>query len=301
MNKAILLLLVISFQAQATLLDKIMAVIDENIITLSQVKRIKSTLDARAEISPQIYQIGLNEREIIDTEISATIVRKKLAELGYTITDENVDAQIQQTESRLRLSRKQLLEFLESKGIYFEEYFEISRKTIEFNLFFSRVIAPQVTITDQEIKNEFLKDNSASVKTSTFQFNLVDYSIDTGEIDEGQLKNFRSAVMKLHQDGTIDAKYKAISTNVFSQLSVESLDKTLASQIRNLNEGEYSQPILFNQEYHIFYVDKKDLIESSDYAKLKDRIKNSIFEDRAKDFVKIWYKRRRNKHFIKYY
>ena len=54
------------------------------------------------------------------------------------------------------------MNFLKSNDLTFNEYFEVIRETIEFNIFNGRVIQPLITITDQEVKNLFYKQNKSN-------------------------------------------------------------------------------------------------------------------------------------------
>ena len=49
------MLLVLAFNANAKLLDKIAGVINDKVYSLSELKRIQSTVKARKEIAPFIY------------------------------------------------------------------------------------------------------------------------------------------------------------------------------------------------------------------------------------------------------
>ena len=108
--------------AKDKLLDKIAAVINSKVYTLSQVIRVKETIDARKEISPFLYnQDKYNDKEVLQILINTQIIREKISELGYVISDDSVESRIKLTEQKLGLDRKALLEFLKLKGINFEE------------------------------------------------------------------------------------------------------------------------------------------------------------------------------------
>ena len=152
------LLLVLSVQVEAKLLDKVSGVINDKVFTLSEIERVQNTVDIRREIAPFIYnQPNYNKKDILNLLQNLFIIRDKLSELGYVISDDAVESRINETEKGLGLNRKELLKFLESKGISFNEYFEILREAMEYNVFNGRVIAPLVTITDQEMKNLYYK------------------------------------------------------------------------------------------------------------------------------------------------
>ena len=73
---------------EAKILDKIVAVVDDKIITLSMVKRIQSNLEIRRNIAPFVYSNPkLSNREIADNIINTKVIRDKLAEFGYVVSD----------------------------------------------------------------------------------------------------------------------------------------------------------------------------------------------------------------------
>jgi len=293
---------------QAKLLDKVAAVFNKDVITLSIIQRISDTLIPRREISPQLYsstQMGLPE--IVQLEINTLIIRKKLNEIGYIIGDEQVEAQIQSTEKRLGLTRDALLQFLTTKGLSFEEYFEITRATIEFNLFNARVIAPLITITEQDIKNTFF-NTYASDKTLVFKYNLTDYSfskqqlkssLNQDEVTKELLKDLPKDLKNYQATGMIDKKYNSISVNILGDIGEDGLSKELSTVLKKTNEGDFSEIVEFNDEFHIFFVNKKDLVESQIYLEAKPKIKMDLFDKQAKQVTDVWYRRESNKHFIK--
>lgn len=75
--------------ANARLLDKMVAVFNDKVITLSQLKRVNQNLAARRNISPGVYtKIKYNDAEISKIIIRRYMTREKLAELGYIINDD---------------------------------------------------------------------------------------------------------------------------------------------------------------------------------------------------------------------
>jgi peptidyl-prolyl cis-trans isomerase SurA len=121
-----------SAYAQEKLLDKIVAVINNRVISLSEVLRAEQTIDARKEVSPMIYtEAKYDRKKLLDIMIRSVIVRDKINAQGYVINDEAVESRIKMTEEKLGLRRSDLLNFLKMKGLTFEEYFQIIRETME--------------------------------------------------------------------------------------------------------------------------------------------------------------------------
>lgn len=278
-----------------------MAVIDNKIITLSQVKRVQGSLGPRRNISPLIFNKSkFSTKEVVQLMIERHIIRDRLGEMGYVVSDEQVEAQIKETETRLGLTRDRLLDFLSSNNVTFDEYFELVRETYEFNIFNQRVIRPLISVTEQEIKNSFYKENQNN-KTLSFKYTLVDFSLNKKLFKKGMLKRFRGVLKKFQADGSLPDEYSKVSTEMFADISEDGLTKKLKNVLKKTDEGSFTRPVLIGNEYHVFFVRKKDVVESELYQQAKPRIRNQLYSKLAGGVRSLWFKREVNKHYVKYF
>ena len=288
--------LLFSLTIHSKVLDKTMAVVNEKIITLSQINRLKKSLPARRKISPQIFNKSkFSNNELVKLKVERVVIREKLAEIGYIVSDDQVESQIKATESRLRLNRKALLSFLKSNNFTFDEYFELIRETIEYNLFLSRIIQPLVSITDQELKNEFYKKNKKS-RSNTFKYALTDYTVPKKSVSRKTRRNLKSIVKKFKE--TNQSKLK-ISVDDLGELKQDGLTKNLQRVLRTTQKGEFSKPLLIGNYYHVFYVREKTVTDSEAFLQARDRLYNKIFSKNVGNIKKVWLDSESTKHYIK--
>lgn len=291
----------LSLSLQAQTLDKITAVMNDKVITLSKVKRVNQTLASRKDIAPQIYSLDkYTNEQMTKVLLQRLLIRSKLDEMGYLITDEQVESQINATEKRLGLSRRDLLNFLEGNKTTFDEYFEVIRETIEFNLFFSRVIQPLINITEQEIKNAFYKENQNN-KTLSFKYTFVDFSLHKRFMTKEMLSNYKKALEGFQTTGILPQQLSELETNVLGEITEDGLNNDLRKVLHSTNEGDFSNPILVGDYYKSFYVRSKDLVESDLYIRSKDRINAQLYERRAKEAIDLWYDREEARHYVRYF
>ncbi len=282
------------------LLDKIVAVVNTRVISLSEIDRVTATIPARKEISPMIYtEEKYGRKELLNIMINSFIIRDKINAQGYVINDDAVESRIKMTEERLGLKRADLLVFLKGKGVTYEEYFEIIRETMEFNIFAQRIISPLISVTEQEIKNEFYRRNTTN-NALAFKYNLVDFYIPEDKLvdrkDQGQFL----AVLKDYQlTGKLPEEYRSLESNNLDNLSEDGLSKDLASTLKITSEGSFSTPVLLGGNLHVFYVQKKDLVESQEFLKFKDQIQNDIFMSKGKSVTGNWFDREYANYYIK--
>ena len=281
------------------LLDKIVAVVNTRVISLSEISRMQDTLEARKEISPMIYtEQKYSQKELLDIMIQSFIIRDKINAQGYVINDDAVESRIKMTEERLGLKRADLLQFLKGKGLTYEEYFEVIRETMEFNIFAQRIIAPLISVTEQEIKNEYYRRNQTNNALS-FKYNLVDFYIPEDQMVDKNENKFLAVLKDYQLTGKLPEEYRSLESNNLEHLNEDAISKELATILKTTAEGSFSKPISISKHLHVFYVQKKDLVESQNFLKFKDQIQSDIFMTKGKSVTNNWFNREFSNYYIK--
>jgi peptidyl-prolyl cis-trans isomerase SurA len=285
--------------AQEKLLDKLVAVINTRVISLSEVSRIESTLTARKEISPIVYsEDKYSQKQLLDILLRSYIIRDKINAQGYVINDDAVESRVKMTEERLGLKRADLLNFLKTKGVTYEEYFEIIRETMEYNVFASRIIAPLVSVTEQEIKNEYYRRNTSN-KALSFKYNLVDFYIKESDLVDKSVDKYLAVLKDYQLTGKLPEEYRNLESNNLDNLSEDAISKELGAILKKTAEGSFSVASSITGYLHIFYVQKKDLVESQDFLRFKEQIQNDIFMVKGKAVTTNWFDREYSNYYIK--
>ena len=295
----LILFYLIQSSVQAALLDKISAIVDDNIITLSQVMRISKNLTIKKSVAPMIYdKDNFSTENLINISINKYLIRAKLLELGYTISDDQVESQIKANEKRLNVDRKSLMNFLKEQGSTFDEYFETLREAIEYSYFINRVITPSISVSEQDVKNTYFKKNIKDARLN-LKYTLIDYSISpsaTPKLAKGQLEQ---VVRQYRINGILPESFSSLASTNLDDITEEGIAPELKNLLKQTDEGSISSAILLNGQNHIFYIVKKDLVESEAFVKQKDKIRDDLFEIATKNESQLWFERERNKHYIK--
>lgn len=285
--------------SHAKLLDKIVGIVDSNIITLSQLNRLKDNIAIKNSVAPLVYdKKSYSNDEMLKITMNKFLIRSKLNEIGYTITDDQVESQIKSNQERLGVDKKALLEFLKQQHTSYDEYFETLREAIEFSYFVNRVVQPLISISEQDVKNKYYKQYANKVKMN-FKYNLVDYTADKTDISSENLKNLDQVVKNYRQNAILPQAFSRLEANDLDDISEDGLNPELKALLAKTDEGSFTKMIEYNNQYHIFYVVRKDLVESEAYTKAKESIRNELFEQAVKDETKLWFERERNKHYIR--
>lgn len=297
----ILLFSFLSLTSHARLLDKTLAVINDQVITSSQISRVKSNLNARRSISALIYNKSkFSTKELVGLKVQRVIVREKLSEIGFVVTDDQVESQVQSTEKRLGLSRSALLSFLNSNNFTFDEYFELIRETIEYNYFIANIIQPLVSITDQELRNEYYKSFKVK-KTKVFNYDIIDYTIPKSKVSKSNYKRLRRDIYAYRKNKVKRSYLRSLDETDLGLIKGDGLSKQIRRSLYRTKANRLSQPVLIDGTYHVFFVRSKESAESDDFLSQKPAIYNSLFEKSITSIQKIWFGNESTKHYIKYF
>jgi peptidyl-prolyl cis-trans isomerase SurA len=82
-------------------------------------------------------------------------------------------------------------------------------------------------------------------------------------------------------------------------ITEENIAADLKSLLKETDEGSITTPILLSNQFHVFYIAKKDLVETDAFSTQKDKIKDQLFEKQVKSETALWFEREKNKHYIK--
>jgi peptidyl-prolyl cis-trans isomerase SurA len=285
----------------AALLDKIISVFNETIITQSMVDRISENYNARKFLAGEIYNLKeINRKTITDLIIKRFLIREKLKNLGIVISDKIVNGEIKNLKAQRGFNQNQLLGLLAAKNITYPEYLEVMKEAIEYRKFFMSFIRPLVTVSNQEIKNLFIKSNSKD-KTISYKYNIIDYTVSVSSEKDVSFSELLDAVKKYHNNKPLPPNYSQLRKNNLGDLNEDDLNIKIKTLLKPLGEGEFSTPLFSNNQIHVFYIKRKNITESGVFKKLKDMIRSKIITTKSKIVLSSWVKREKRKYYIKYF
>ena len=166
-------------------LDKIVAVVDDNIITQIE-------LDERVKlISQQIKQQGsrLPSQEVLHKQVLERLILEKLQlnlanKTGIRINDEMINNVITNIARENRLSMPQFREVLKKDGFQFSEFRENIRREVTISRLRKIRVENRVNISEQEIDNYL--EQALKGKTADDEYHLNHILIATPEAASSQ-------------------------------------------------------------------------------------------------------------------
>lgn len=136
--------------AQATLVNKILATVDGEPITLYQLKQYgEQSIRGR-----QLRSAG-NQSALLEALITDKVIEKEASDKGIIVRDEDIDRYIDGIKDRNKLSDEQLREALSAQGLTWDRYRLQIREEIQKAQLIAREIQGKVNVTPEEVERYY--------------------------------------------------------------------------------------------------------------------------------------------------
>lgn len=268
MKKLIYLFLVIAPLAHADqFLDDIVAVVDDSVITRSELERsaesIKKQIEATGNPLPPDEVLN---KQVLEKLIVQKVQLQRAEQVGIRISDAEVDAALTNIARQNGITLAQMRATIEKDGFNFSDFRNDMRKDMITERVRYAYANSTVKVSDHEI-DLFLADNELDQGEVNIQHILV--AIPEGA-DESTVEAKREVANDLRQqllDGAdfavIATQYsdgqKALEGGRLGWRPVNQLPPVFAEEAQSLSVGEMTRPLRSSSGFHLIkLVDKRD-------------------------------------------
>ena len=167
-------------------IDRVVAVVNQDIITESELRQelvqTQRELRAKGQEIPPLADLKAN---LLESMIVHLIQIQRIEFLNINVADEMVMTVVNDIARNNQLSLTQLQIEIERGGLTFEEYVEDIRDQIAIRRLVNQEVARQITVTDQEI-DEFLTQNPNALPKRPIELDLAHIliAVPTDAIEE---------------------------------------------------------------------------------------------------------------------
>ncbi len=146
------LLVLLAAARAGDLVDRIAAVVDDQPLALSEVYDLGGTFVSERCPTPEPKCVREAELEILDALIKRELIRAELADLDLAVGGTDVDQAIDRIVAQYQMQDRQALRAeVEGQGMRWDTYRDQISEQLATQRFQGRVLAPRVSITDDEL------------------------------------------------------------------------------------------------------------------------------------------------------
>lgn len=288
-------------KASFTRLDKIIAVVNREVITQSQfdqemdraVKQLQKTNQALPE--PQKLR-----KEVLDHLIDKNLQMQLCKNKGIRVSDEDVNKAIQTIATGNRISIEKLKEAVTQTGVSYDEY----KKQIQEQLLLQKIqqeeVAKTISFSEADVK-KFMRDNKDKLNQYS-SYHVVDivFPCEEGAKNAEQIKKQANDLsMQLQKENNLDValkNYPYAEKNDLGWRQLPEMPSLFQAKIASLKINGATTPVPAPNGFHIL-----KLVEAKGQGMTlteKDA-KNLAFQQKVTEAIKEWSKTLRKDAYIK--
>lgn len=292
----------------AVLLDKIVAVVNQEVITWSELYR-----NMESDASPQLKALKEDERvrvfksneaSYLETLINVRLQVQEARSIGMSVSDDEVKEAIENIKKKYAMSDDDFRASLKKEGLIYDDY----RKKLQEQILISKIVNHQVKgkviATDAEISsfidgNKDFKFGGEGYRLSQIFFKMPKTAGDRKTVEEkaalvmSKLKEgepFRDLAIKYSEEPM------GSTGGDLGLISKDQLMKEFAEALAELKQDEVSRPFWTERGLHIIRLTEK--IAPKDQTQIRDEAQKEVSNRIFMDKYNKWIKALREKAFI---
>jgi peptidyl-prolyl cis-trans isomerase SurA len=154
-------------EAGVTKLDRIVAVVNEDVISASELdSRIKELVTQLNQKGTTLPPMDLLQAQVLESMIAKRLQLQTAQQLGLTVDDTTVTQAIANIAQNNKVTLLQLKQILEADGVSFELFREQLREDILINRLKQKEVINRIVITDQDVRNYLERETGSSRQRS---------------------------------------------------------------------------------------------------------------------------------------
>ena len=300
--------------SSAEIVERIVAIVNSEIITLSDLKEYKIKLKKGGLVDDALLKVSdpkkilVNQKALIQHLINERLVDSEIKKQNLQVTIERVEKEIRSIAKKNGINRDQLVAALKNQGVSFAEYQDFLKSTLERQSVIEKEVSSKIKISDDEITEFYLKNTDNKGNDQYFEYELAHllFLKKNGGSDAAESRAIE-VYKKLSEGNSFnDIASKYSEDPNFSQggllgsFKLSEMNKSLAKEVNKLKAGEFSKVLLApGGNYQIVKLNKKKLIPNPHLNAQKPRIQAVLFEKAFKIQLTNWLERKRQEAFIK--
>jgi peptidyl-prolyl cis-trans isomerase SurA len=312
MGFLLILSLVLASPLRAETMDRVVAVVNNTAITLSELNEAVSVFQLKLESIPKGPDATKDEgfqRKVLEELINKQIVDDFAAKSGIQASDQEVDRAVQDVLSRNRLTKDGLESALKQEGLSYDEYRKQLREQIVKMKLINQQIRPNVNVTEDAVREYYLNHPEkfqttpgAVLKHILFRLPrspdekaVQEVTRKAQRVREEILKGkpFEEAAQQYSQDAATAGQGGGLGFFRMGDLIPE-----FKTGISGLKETEVSEPIRTAAGIHLIKLEERTTGNLRPFEKVKDDIHAHLFEDQGERYFQDWIKELRKNAYI---
>ena len=274
--------------AQAAVVEKVVAVVNNRIITLSEFdQELKEVV-----INPEAE---VDVREVLDAMIDRVLLDQQAAARKISVSDEEVRAIVKSQQEAFNLDQEAIAEELKKQNMTEELFYRQWKYQILSRRLLDSVTQGSIAVTDEEIekyhREHYEEEESPAYGTQTKIAHILINKEAENALSKAQevleLAKSGEPFGQLARKHSMDES-SAPSGGLLGYFVKGDLVPEIENAVEQTEVNGIAGPVKSSRGYHIIKVLERTEEGGSSVSRYRDRIKHQIYMEKVERFITSW-------------
>jgi peptidyl-prolyl cis-trans isomerase SurA len=296
------------------LVDRIVAIVNDDIITLSELDeavdpyamQMRSSLHGQQEEGKLLSKL---REDILNRMIDEKLADQQSKRLGVSVSDSEVDQRMEQMTGQQSMSKEALKKALEAQGYTLDEYLDRLKEQMLRMKLINIEVKSKIAITEEEIRDYYDKHKEVFQEERGYHLRTILVkvsSLATAGQREEALKKIETVADKFRKGVPFDELAKQYSEDGTAKeggdlgfFKLDELSHEFRETVRVMKEGEISPILQTSQGYQVVMLQEIKIQAGKSLQEAKIQIQERLYNELVEKKYNAWLKELRDRSYIK--
>ncbi len=298
----------------AELVDRIVAVVNNDIISLQElnritkpyVERIKKTRYSSEKETRMLFEV---RRKILNQLIDEKLTDQELKKHNITVSTREIDGTIERVKEMALITDEELRTELASQGLTMEEYRVRTKEQLLRRKLINREVRSKIVITQEDVKAYYDSHMDAYAGEKKYHLRNIIMTVSLLASDTEKQTVFtrmENVLEKLEQGEDFTKLAKLYSQSSMASeggdlgfFRIDEISPLLKPEIEELKAGEFTSVIDTEMGYQIFFVEEVVEKPGKSLEDATPEITNKLYTEIVDQKYQAWLENLRTRSHIK--
>ena len=302
--------LILPWTGRAEMVDRIVAIVNEDIILLSELKHrmipINELLKQKQYSPEQKQKILTQQRKLmLEQMIYAKLTDQLARKNEIKISNEQVDATIERLKKINKLTDESMQRMLEMDGLTMDDYRTQVRDKLLKSKLVNLEVKSKIVITDEDVKAYYQANINRYMGNTKYRLGHILLKVPdlASDMERAEVMQRTKAIHKRLLAGesfpelakTFSEASTAEKGGELGVFEISLLTKEVQQAIQGLDTGQFTSVVETDQGYQIFYVKNVISAGGTTLEEASQEIEEKLYAEDVDRKYKAWLKTMREK------
>ncbi|MBI5454019.1 MAG: SurA N-terminal domain-containing protein [Deltaproteobacteria bacterium] len=280
--------------AKAEVVDRVVAVINDSIITLSELNAAAAMATEKLSLADK--DDGKKSEELrskmLDGLIEQKLVKQAADRAGIDISEREIDLAVEDVKRQNGLTQESLLLALAQSGLTYKEYREQLKEQIRQVKFINKEIRSKIMVLPEDIEAYWRQHQNEFISPPSYRLNMIFIPSAEKDVYKLRLKAVEDGIKKGEPFGALAKEYSegfgAAEGGEMGWMKAGELDKPVAEAASKLKAGGIAGPIVGQEGAYFIELVEMRPAGTLPLEDVRGRIQDKLFKKTMDERFDFW-------------